>query len=395
MVSDQIALDWQSESVDVHLNARWPREDYQSLFELARISSERLNLRSQIWVATSGSTAEKISGIKLVALSKQAFLNSARSVNLHLQSDSKDIWAQVLPLSHVGGIGVEARASLSGAKVVAALNDFKWDVQYFYDVLQKQKCTLSALVPTQIYDLVEKGLRSPPQMRAIVVGGGAFSKELYQKARGLGWPVLPSYGMTETCSQIATATLHSLQQKAYPQITLLSHAKVRTDPQGFLEVQASSLLTCYAQWKDDAALCWDPKKDGWFHAEDKVQIHTSGEDQSLEILGRTQDYVKIGGEAVLLSRLREKLEQVLLSQAPHLIRDFALIEMESERLGYEIHLIYNKSVSPPDVQKVRTSYDEIVLPFEKVRTSHRVDEIPRSDLGKILYAELKKKVKVT
>ena len=36
-------------------------------------------------------------------------------------------------------------------------------------------------------------------------GGGAVSDELYRDARALGWRVLPSYGMTECCSQVATA----------------------------------------------------------------------------------------------------------------------------------------------------------------------------------------------
>ena len=64
----------------------------------------------------------------------------------------------------------------------------------------------SSLVPAQVLDLVRAGLRPPPVLRAIVVGGGAISAELYRDARALGWPVLPSYGMTECCSQIATAT---------------------------------------------------------------------------------------------------------------------------------------------------------------------------------------------
>ena len=34
--------------------------------------------------------------------------------------------------------------------------------------------------------------------------------ELYREARALGWPCLPSYGLTETASQVATAPLESL-----------------------------------------------------------------------------------------------------------------------------------------------------------------------------------------
>ncbi len=389
MVTSEKCLDWHSDSNVVKLNPRWPKVDYDSLHNLAQQASIDLNLKAHVWLATSGTTASSYSAIKLVALSKQAFLNSAKAVNEHLKSEAADIWAQVLPDFHVGGLGIFARAYLSGAKVCNVLQDYKWDAKFFWEQIQKNRCTLSALVPTQVFDLVNLGLQCPNSMRAIVVGGGALGEELYLKARKLGWPLLPSYGMTETCSQIATASLESLNtQITYPLIELLSHAHARTNEQGFLVVHSNSMLSAYAQIQNGKMAHWSPVVNGWFTTEDKGQVV----DNSLEIIGRGAEYIKIGGEAVVLSRLRQVLQEQVSKYAAQESQNFVLIDVPSDRLGAEIHLVCNQAVGAEIAGLIKQEYDKLVLPFERIRKIHFIDEIPRTDLGKVIFFELKKKI---
>ena len=106
-------IDWQSAENHILLNPRWTVEESRSLSEVAENISAKRNLQGHLWIATSGSTSESVGHIKLVALSKKAFLASAKSVNQHLQVSTSDIWLQVLPRFHVGGLGVEVRAGLS------------------------------------------------------------------------------------------------------------------------------------------------------------------------------------------------------------------------------------------------------------------------------------------
>lgn len=386
MASTQNTIDLHSQDNEILLNPRWPKADYQKLFSLATWAQEQQGLHGHVWVATSGSTADSVANTKLVALSKQALISSAQAVNFHLQSSASDIWTQVLPSFHVGGLGIEVRASLSGAKVVSAFKEQKWDVHYFYDVLKSQRCTLSSLVPTQVYDLVSNAYQAPSSLRAVVVGGGVFEVELYKKARSLGWPVLPSYGMTETASQIATASLSSLQQEAFPEVRLLSHAKVRKNSEGFLQVQAGSLFTCYAQNTENGMKVWDPKVEGWFTTEDRGEIL----DGCLYIQGRSKDYVKIGGEGTNVARLRSILEGCAFELDSGWPLQVALLDMPSDRLGAEIHLV--SLLSAEGTQQVAQRYSERVLPFEKIRKIHYVKEIPRSDLGKILWGELRRRL---
>lgn len=386
MVSGKNELDLASSKNEILLNPRWPKEDYEKLWSLATHVQDERKLQGHVWIATSGSTADSVTGTKLVALSKQALLNSAKSVNTHLQSTSQDVWTQVLPHFHVGGLGIEVRASLVNARVVPALKDQRWDVHHFYEILKSEKCTLSALVPTQAYDLVTHSYKAPSSMRAIVVGGGVFEAELYKKARSLGWPVLPSYGMTETASQIATASLQSLAQSEYPPIGLLSHAQVQNNADGFLQVHGTSLFTCYAQNTSEGMKSWDPKVNGWFTTEDRGELV----DGALCIQGRSKDYVKIGGEGTNVARLRSVMENVALQMNASWPSQLAVLDMPSDRLGSEIHLV--SQLSEADTEKVVQLFSEKVLPFEKVRKIYYVKEIPRSDLGKVLWGELRKQL---
>ncbi|WP_413559816.1 AMP-binding protein [Bdellovibrio sp. HCB209] len=383
MAETQLSLELYSDDNLILLNPRWPESDYQKLQSLAEIAQKERGLKAHVWIATSGSTAESASATKLVALSKKALMASAKSVNKHLQATNQDVWTQVLPHFHVGGFGIEVRALLSGARVVNALKDGRWDADYFYQILLNEKCTLSALVPTQVFDLVERGYKSPDSLRAIVVGGGALELALFEKARALGWPLLPSYGMTETASQIATASLESLNSDQYPDIALLSHANARTNEQGFLEVTAESLFTCYAQNTSEGPKHWDPKKGTWFTTEDRGEV----QGHALKISGRSKDYIKIGGEGTNVARLRALLEQAALELNPQWPMQVTLLDMPSERLGAEIHMV--STLSEDANRKIAESYSAKVLPFEKIRRTHVVNSIPRSDLGKILWQQLK------
>lgn len=161
-------------------------------------------LCGQVLFKTSGSTGAP----KWVALSRHALQVSAQAVNAHLEVAGDACWGLALPLHHVGGFGVMARANQAGCGLAAFTQ--RWQAADFANWLEQQGVTHSALVPTQVHDLVAAGLSAPNSLRAVVVGGGQLAPSLGQAARDLGWPVLASYGMTEAGSQIATQGLECL-----------------------------------------------------------------------------------------------------------------------------------------------------------------------------------------
>jgi len=348
IVDDAARIDWTSDESHVLLNPRMPSD------EAVRLQSLVIDLPAHVWLATSGTTGT----LKLAALSKKALLTSAAAVNHHLLSDERDVWCCVLPAFHVGGLGIVARAFLSRARVL----QMQWNARAF---ASNREMTLASLVPAQVSDLVELRLTAPSNLRAIVVGGGALSDALYANARNLGWPLLPSYGMTEACSQIATATTNS------PALKLLDHMEARSEADGRLAFRSASLLTAYAT---EHGLI-DPKTgDGWLVTEDLGSI----DGRTLQVEGRRGDFVKIGGESVDLARLDAILASIAGSYA-------AVVAVPEPRLGRIIHLAIEQSV---DADHVLVAFNVRVHPFERARAVHRVKEIPRSPLGKLLRIKL-------
>jgi O-succinylbenzoic acid--CoA ligase len=351
-------IDFFDNETHVLLNPRMPDDD-RLAFE--RLSAEVPSLRAHVWIASSGTTG----ALRLVALSKQAILNSARAVNAHLDATPDDTWACVLPTFHVGGLGIHARAALAKSRVVS----LDWDTRQFVRTATTERVTLSSLVPAQVRDLIALNETAPPSMRAIVVGGGAMPHDLYVAARERSWPVLPSYGMTEACSQIATAKGDS------EELHILPHVSARTGDDQRLAFRGSSLLTGYASFDArNRAVFVDPRVDGWFLSEDRGEV----EGDVLRPLGRASAFVKIGGESVDLARLDAILDAVRDSA------DAAIVAVPDERLGYVIHL----AAVTGDVDEIVRSFNARVLPFERIRAVRRVTAIPRSPLGKLLRPRL-------
>lgn len=356
-------VDWSSAANHLLLNPRLPERERARLEELVAAAPP---LERHVFITTSGTSGS----LKLVALSKQALLASAAAVNEHLGASSNDVWCCVLPTFHVGGLGIHARAHLSGARVVS----IAWNPEEFARTCADGRVSLSALVPAQVYDLVSAKLRAPQSLRAIVIGGAAFPPELHRAAWDLGWPVLPSYGMSECCSQVATALGES------PEMTLLPHIEARVEDDGQLALRSPSLLTgyCLFDHRSDAVFV-DPKSDGWFVTEDVGDV----DGRVLRVSGRRGEFVKIGGESVDLRRLDAILDSVLRETGG----DAALVAVDDSRLGHVIHLAATR-----DAERIRVVFDERVLPFERARAVHGVDAIPRSPLGKLLRARLLEKV---
>lgn len=374
-------INWSSESSEVLLNPRLPTEEKQRLSELAA----RFPQAGHVWIASSGSSTDSNSSLKLIALSKRAFLISARAVNGHLKSDSKDIWVQILPRFHVGGLSIEARVLESGARIIQGWDSQKWNPGFFVRQVSKEHGTLASLVPTQVHDLVTGQFKAPPSLRAVVVGGGSLNPELLKQAQALGWPLLPSYGLTECCSQVATAVPGSSSSE----LKILSHIETRIGDEGRLEIRSQSLLTGYAQWIGSSARWQDPKEQGWFQTEDVAEVDRG----FLRPLGRSSAYVKVLGEGVHLQKLSQMLESEIHRRSPELQGNWALAAIPDLRFGHRLVLAYDSSFSNKLADEMMAWVNSQVAPFERIKETFQVDSIPRTDLGKVATARLIEKIR--
>ena len=358
-------IDLRSAENEVLLNPRMDPQNAQLYVDRLEVAKE---LNAHVFLLTSGSSTSA----RWVALSKEAIVSSAEASNTILESNACDVWLHALPDFHVGGIGIWARALLSGATVIKA-SSTKWSPQAFLDESRAHAATLASLVPTQVHDLVETAESCPPTYRAILVGGGALPDSTWNASKALGWPILRTYGMTETASQVATESLHGS-----PGLQVLPHLEARSDEEGRIQVRGASLLTAYIT---EGPKLVDPKdSEGWFTTEDLGAV----EGRTLIWQGRKQDRIKIGGELVNLAVLSRRFDQV--ARDTKLPIDYALLAAPDDRL--ESIMILFVAGDQALAEQAVAEFNRDALPYERIRKVHVVDRIPRTDLGKVKRAEL-------
>ena len=316
----------------------------------------REEFQNHVIFKTSGSSGLE----KWVALSKDALEWSARNVIAHLKISAGDILGLALSTSHVGGFCLSARAHFSGANLVEFGE--AWSADRFAGWCEREKVTVTSLVPTQLSDLVRCQLVAPKSMRVIVVGGGALDEELQVRAIALGWPVLPSYGMTETSSQIATGD----------GLPLMKGWEARLE-EGRLALKGRGLLSWVIEKKDEKFRCFDPKEEGWFLTSDLVRV----EGRNLRILGRADRQVKILGELVDLDEVERKWSDALGSPA-------VILKKRSERRGVTLWLLVQGE--PCEMNLLNRKMPGL----ERLSGWAFLDYLPRGPLGKIDRSELEK-----
>jgi len=386
------SIDWLSKQSYIFLNSRAMPQYEINIQEII----EKYDLSEHVFLATSGSTALDPSDLKLVALNKQAILNCAASVNKHLEISSNDIIMNPLPIFHIGGLATYARAYLSAAKLIdCSQYQTKWDAPEFVSLLECKQITITSLVPTQIYDIVIRKLCAPKYLRAVIVGGGSLSFAVYQAAKKLNWPILLSYGMSETASQIATSEMKTVWENfdEFPKLKILSHMQVYLNNENRIILQGNSLCTGYIKFEKKRNYFVDPKIKTEIAGQLLSCLLTSDlgyiQGQYLQIIGRSDDVVKISGESVSLNKLEHLFNDILLK---HNFNNKAAIISEFDvRLQNIIAVVLenkNSNLKNDVIANLILEFNNRVYPFERIKKLYFIDHLPKTALGKLKKKQL-------
>ncbi len=333
-------------------------------------------LEGHVLFQTSGSSGTP----KWIALSKPALQLSAASVNRHLKVDESACWGLTLPLHHVGGFGVVARAYEAACRL--AVYTGKWEPARFAEWCTASNVTHVSLVPTQVFDLVQASLKAPSSLRVIVVGGGRLEEDVGRSARALGWPVLASYGMTETCSQVATQSPELLDSPyQLSPLPALDIWKVSNEEDGRLLVAGPALFSGSAVILAGVQT-WVPRTSEWHATGDRVRV----DGRELVPQGRMDSVVKVLGELVDPEAIEREL--MCLSGGELKAGTFAVVALPDERAEHRLVPIFEESVPPPLMIRILTTYAASAPGFRRLSDPMLVRTLPRSDLGKIRRADL-------
>ncbi len=303
-------------------------------------------------IYTSGTTARP----KPVVLTYANHLASARASAANLGVEPDDAWLGVLPLFHVGGLQVLLRSAIYGT---AAVIEPEFHVDRVRSLLEGGDVTLASFVPTMVQRLRDAGWESAPRLRAALVGGGPVPRDLLEWAAEHGLPLLQTYGMTETASQIVTAAGPGAPARPLPGVELA------TTDEGELLVRGPMVAA--------GALA----EDGWLHTGDRGRVDDDG---SVHVEGRIGDTIVTGGENVAAA----EVEEALLSHPA--VRDAGVVGREDPEWG-QIVVAYVVAGEVTDEELIAHARGRLAG-YKLPKAIHRRDELPRNPAGKLVRRRL-------
>jgi o-succinylbenzoate---CoA ligase len=298
-------------------------------------------------IFTSGTTGEP----KPVGLTADNHAASALGSAWVLGVDPGERWLCCLPLWHVGGHNILVRSAVYGT--TAVLHD-GFDAERVRHELESGSVTLVSLVATMLRRLIDAGLRSWPGLRAALMGGGPIPADLLDWASERGFPLLPTYGMTETCSQIVTGTQR------------LPGVELHIGDGG--EILVRGPMVAPGAVADD----------GWLHTRDRGRIDADG---VLHVEGRLDDVIVTGGENVAAL----EVEEALLAHPA--VADAAVVGRPDPEWGSAVTAFVVLAGEASDDELLAHARGRLAA-HKLPKAIHRRDELPRNAAGKLVRARL-------
>jgi O-succinylbenzoic acid--CoA ligase len=309
---------------------------------------------------TSGTTGAP----KPVVLTRANHEASAIASAWNLGVAPDDRWLCVLPLHHVGGLAILWRSAIYGTTVV--LHE-RFDAAAAVAAIESGEVTLASLVPTMLRRMREAGLSHPGRLRAVLLGGGPVPRDLLEWSSAIGLPVLQTYGMTETASQVATLRAEEALRHHGSAGRPLLGVELRIGEDGEILVRGPMVAA--------SALA----DDGWLHTRDRGRLDENG---FLHVEGRLDDVIVTGGENVMAGEVEDAL------MAHPAVADVAVAGRPDAEWGQAVTAWVVLATHVPDGE-LAAHCRRLVSPHKVPKSFVRVDELPRNAAGKVVRRELR------
>lgn len=294
---------------------------------------------------------------------------------VHLGHRRGDRWLLTLPLFHVGGLAILTRSLFTAGTVVMVPFEPARIARALPDV------DYASLVPTMLHRILPHS-PSRGRLRGVLLGGAPARFSLVREALELGIPVLRTYGMTETTSQIATvlpeAPEGSLRGSGMPlpcveiQVVREDGSPADRDEEGEIRVRGETVASPLRM--DLGVRRWSG---GWFYTGDMGMWNPYGE---LVILGRKDDTVITGGEKVHPSEVES-----VLSRYPG-VQDAVVFGVDDPEWGQRLVALV---VCPGcDPEAIRAFLRDRLAGYKVPKDILVVDQIPRNAVGKVSRSQL-------
>ncbi|MGF1481419.1 MAG: 2-succinylbenzoate--CoA ligase [Cyanophyceae cyanobacterium] len=358
-------------------NPHWKQQEWQQVFELVQpdliwgtvreeqnLKSDRLLPPASIMIPTGGSSGK----IRFAMHTWETLAASVRGFHRYFGSRPVNSFC-ILPLYHVSGLMQFLRSFLTGGRLLilsykaikeGARGD---DLGHFF----------ISLVPTQLQYLLQTDPQWLSRFQTVLLGGSPGWPSLFDTARNHHIRLAPTYGMTETASQIVTLKPKEFLQGNNSSGQVLPHAQVEicsdtgqrlaSEQTGTVTIRSGSLcLGYYPTPFTKPQLLTDDL--GYFDAEGYLYI-----------IGRRSQKIITGGENVFPA----EVEAAILST--QLVQDVCVVGLPDKRWGQIVVAVYVSVHSSPEA--IQQAMQAKLSNYKQPKRWLRVEQLPRNAQGKV------------
>lgn len=335
---------------------------------------------------TSGTTSTP----KVVPLKRRQMYFAAKASAENFKPRPNHFWLLCLPLNHIGGISIILRSILYGSAIFR-MKSFHPEVMKTF-LTENKRFQAASLVPT----MLERLMKTPEfhihnNFKAILLGGGPIEPDLVQRCNNKGVPLVPSYGMTETCAQISANPILKPSGIYGPMKsvgTLFEPNKIQIrDEQGQpIGINNSGEIWLKGPQVFDGYLnrnrSQDFDKDGWFRTGDYGHINKN---DHLFIESRRSDLIITGGENVSPFEVESELKKI------GSITEAAVLGLPDKEWGQKVvAVVVAKTEQAINMDEIQKELKQRITSYKVPKEIIQTNSLPRTQTGKVIRDELMK-----
>ncbi|BAZ29308.1 AMP-dependent synthetase and ligase [Cylindrospermum sp. NIES-4074] len=370
-------------------NPDWGKQEWQQVFDLVQpdivwglgnnyplpITHYQLPITHRIMIPTGGSSGK----IKFAIHTWETLMASVQGFTAYFQLKQVNSFC-VLPLYHVSGLMQFMRSFTTGGKL--AILPFKSIENHQLDNIEISDFFIS-LVPTQLQRLLESPELTSwiSQFSTVLLGGAPAWQELLEKARFHNIRLAPTYGMTETASQIATLKPDDFLQGKQNSGQILPHAQITIhNAQGkALKPNEIGNITIHST---SLALGYYPQT---WENQDKFSVDDLGfldEQGYLNIVGRSSEKIISGGENIYPTEIEAAIRET------QMVIDVCVIGIPDKHWGQALTVVYIPKNSNTSSLEIQTLLKNQLSKFKIPKNWIPLQNLPRNAQGKINRQQL-------
>jgi len=352
-----------------------------------------LTTNSRIMIPTGGSSGK----IRFAMHTWDTLMASVRGFYQYFDQKPVNSFC-VLPVYHVSGLMQFLRSLTTGGRFASL--PFKEVVAGKGREIDPRDFFIS-LVPTQLQRLLRaNAARWLSQFHTVLLGGAPAYESLLTEARHQGIRLAPTYGMTETASQVVTLKPDEFLAGNNSCGNVLPHAKVTirsqtgeilgTNQIGIVTIAADSLALGYYASGDKEEFPNHPSPITHLNGTSDTIPMLQSDDLGffdkqgyLNIIGRRSHKIISGGENIFPA----EVEAAIL--ATQLVSEVCVIGIPDDEWGQAVTAVYVPRTSEVSVDVLKAAIVNYLSRFKHPKYWVYVNNIPRNEQGKVNHESIK------